>query len=57
MMYVLSLQCGQAWRGDAQDDYLALGALSGLWWSVQRKWQGTGEANNFLATFGCAPWV
>ena len=25
MMYVLSLQCGQAWRGDAQDDYPGAG--------------------------------
>ena len=29
MMYVLSLQCGQAWRGDAQDDYPGAGCT--LW--------------------------
>ena len=45
MMYVLSLQCGSA----------ELGALSGRWRSVQRKWQGTDEGNNFLATFGARP--
>ena len=34
---------------------LALGALSGLWRSVQRKWQGTDEVNNFSAFFWGAP--